>query len=179
MIQAAAAAFSYSYQPRAFSPSLSCRKEKAMSGGRYYTNYVIYADGKDVGGILGELALADTICDTDTSIRRTKENRDRFRISIQNDGYTDLQELAGEYPSMVATAVNCSYDGCGGYASISEAFADGKRIYRHCLASDVSSEDGDENIVEGSLEGYPELEGFDPKPGEESYEKECRSDVPF
>ena len=150
-----------------------------MSGGRYYTNYIIYADGKDVGGILGELALADTICDTDTSIKRTKENSDRFCISIQNDGYTDLAWLAEEYPSMVATAVNCSYDGCGGYASISEAFADGKRVYKHLVASDACSEDGDENIVEGSTEGYPELEGFDPKAGEENYEKECRYDVPF
>lgn len=152
-----------------------------MSGGRYYTNYVIYADGQDIGGILGELALADTICDTDTYIKRTKENGDRFRISIQNDGYTDLQELAEEYPAMVATAVNCSYDGCGGYASISEAFADGKRIYRHFVASDACLEDGDENVVEGSLEGYPELAGFDPKPEEkyEKYEKECRCDVPF
>lgn len=150
-----------------------------MSGRRYYTNYVIYADGQDVGGILGELALADTICDTDTCIKRTKENGDRFRISIQNDGYTDLLELAEEYPSMAATAVNCSYDGCGGYASISEAFADGKRVYRHFAASDVCSEDGDESEIEGSIEGYPELAGFDTKPGEESCEKECSYDVPF
>lgn len=157
-----------------------------MSGARYYTTYEIHADGKDVGGILGELALADTICDTDTSIRRTKENSDRFCISIQNDGYTDLAWLAEEYPSMVATAVNCASDGCGGYDNTSEAFAGGKRVYRHYVSCDVCCDEGDVNITEGSLEGYPELAGFDPRPKkaefpeyDESYEKAYCSDVPF
>ena len=135
-----------------------------MSGTRYYTNYRIFADSKDLGNILGELAIAGTLSDAKIQVEEIRKSKGRFSVSISNNGYTDIVELAEKYTSMVATAINCYYDGCGGYEDISEAFADRKRVYKHHIFETGDGRDGtSRNTIEGSIEGYPELEGFDCK----------------